>query len=442
MSERVRFAPSPTGYIHVGNVRTALANYLCARKSGGQFILRLDDTDEERSTEAYAEGIREDLAWLGLHWDETFAQSERVGEYDKAVARLKADGRLYACFETPDELDLKRKVQLSRSLPPVYDRAALDLTADEIAAFEAEGRSAHWRFKLNHEVVSWKDGIRGDVKVDLSSLSDPVLVRADGTLLYTLPSVVDDIDYGITRVFRGEDHVTNTAAQIQVYQALGGEVPAFSHHALLTGAKGEGLSKRLGTLSIRDLRQNGLEAMAINSLLARLGTSDPVEPFTELALLVDSFDESKMSRSSAKFDPAELEALNAKVLHHMSYDQVADRVPDEVDDALWATLGPNLLRLSDLEGWLDIIHGPIKPVIEDAGFLADASSLLPEGSWDDDTWKAWTGAVKDQTGRKGRELFMPLRQALTGVDHGPEMKHMLPLIGPERTKARLRGEAA
>ena len=428
--------------LHVGNVRTALANYLYAKKSGGQFILRLDDTDNERSTEAYAEGIREDLAWLGLHWDETFAQSERVGEYEKAVAKLKADGRLYACFETPEELDLKRKVQLSRSLPPVYDRAALDLKADEIAAFEAEGRTAHWRFKLICEVVSWDDGVRGDVKVDLSSLSDPVLVRADGSLLYTLPSVVDDIDYGITRVFRGEDHVTNTAAQIQVYQALGGEVPAFSHHALLTGAKGEGLSKRLGTLSIRDLRENGLESMAINSLLARLGTSDPVEPFTELAPLVDSFDESKMSRSSAKFDPAELEALNAKVLHHMTFDQVADRVPDEVDDALWATLGPNLSRLSDLEGWLKVIHGPIQPVVEDAGFLADASSLLPDGTWDDDTWKTWTAAVKDQTGRKGRELFMPLRQALTGIDHGPEMKHMLPLIGPERTKARLRGEAA
>ncbi|TDI60702.1 MAG: glutamate--tRNA ligase [Alphaproteobacteria bacterium] len=442
MSERVRFAPSPTGYIHVGNVRTALANYLCARKSGGQFILRLDDTDVERSTVEYADGIREDLTWLGLNWDETFAQSERVAEYEKAAEKLKADGRLYACYETPEELDVKRKVQLSRSLPPVYDRAALALTADDVAAFEAEGRTPHWRFKLNPEVVSWNDGIRGDVRVDLASLSDPVLVRADGSLLYTLPSVVDDIDYGITRVFRGEDHVTNTAAQIQVYQALGGDVPAFSHHALLTGAKGEGLSKRLGTLSIRDLRESGLEAMAINSLLARLGTSDPIEPFTELAPLVESFDESKMSRSSAKFDPVELDALNAKVLHHMSFDQVSDRVPAEVDAALWETLGPNLSRLSDLDGWLDVIHGPIQPIVEDSGFLAYAATLLPEGNWDDDTWKAWTGAVKDQTGRKGRDLFMPLRQALTGLDHGPEMKHMLPLIGPERTKARLRGEAA
>jgi len=442
MSERVRFAPSPTGYIHVGNVRTALANYLCARKSGGSFILRLDDTDEERSTEAYAEGIREDLIWLGLNWDETFAQSQRVAEYEKAVEKLKADGRLYPCFETPDELDMKRKVQLSRSMPPVYDRSALDLTADEIAAFEAEGRRPHWRFKLNHEVVTWDDGVRGEVNVDLASLSDPVLVRADGSLLYTLPSVVDDIDYNITKVFRGEDHVTNTAAQIQVYQALGGAVPAFSHHALLTGAKGEGLSKRLGTLSIRDLREDGLEAMAINSLLARLGTSDPIEPFADLTPLVESFDESKMSRSSAKFDRAELESINAKVLHHMTYDQVKDRVGDEVDEALWNTLGPNLNRLSDLEDWLGVIHGPVSPIIEDAEFLSAASALLPEGTWDDETWKAWTGAVKTATGRKGRELFMPLRQALTGVDHGPEMKHMLPLIGSERTKARLRGEAA
>ena len=442
MGERVRFAPSPTGYLHVGNVRTALANYLCARQTGGAFILRLDDTDEERSTDAYADAIREDLAWLGLHWDETFAQSDRVADYAKAVEKLKTDGRLYACYETPEELDIKRKVQLSRSLPPVYDRAALDLTDEDIAAFEAEGRAPHWRFKLNHEVITWDDGIRGMVNVDLASLSDPVLVRADGTLLYTLPSVVDDIDYGITRVFRGEDHVTNTAAQIQVYQALGGAVPAFSHHALLTGAKGEGLSKRLGTLSIRDLREKGVEAMAINSLLARLGTSDPVEPFTDLAPLVETFDESKMSRSSAKFDPEELDALNAKVLHHMSYDQVKDRVPTEVDEALWNTLGPNINRLSDLDGWLDIIHGPVSPVVDDADFLAQASGLLPDGDWDDDTWKAWTGAVKDATGRKGKGLFLPLRQALTGVDHGPEMKHMLPLIGPERTKARLRGEAA
>lgn len=442
MSERVRFAPSPTGYVHVGNIRTALVNYLCARQTGGSFILRLDDTDAERSTEAYAEAIREDLTWLGLQWDETFAQSERMANYEAAVAKLKADGRLYACYETPEELELKRKVQLSRSLPPVYDRAALELSDAEKAALEAEGRTPHWRFKLDHQIVRWEDGIRGAVEVDLASLSDPVLVRADGTLLYTLPSVVDDIDYGITKVFRGEDHVTNTAAQIQVYEALGGAVPSFSHHALLTGAQGEGLSKRLGSLSIRDLRAQGYEAMAINSLLARLGTSDPVEPFTTLQPLVESFDESHMSRSSARFDPAELSALNAKVLHHMSFAQVADRVPAEVDEALWQTLGPNLNRLGDMQDWLAIIHGPVTPVVDDADFLSAASGLLPEGDWDDDTWKAWTGAVKEQTGRKGKGLFMPLRQALTGLDHGPEMKHMLPLIGPERTKARLRGEAA
>jgi glutamyl-tRNA synthetase len=442
MSERVRFAPSPTGYIHVGNTRTALVNYLCAKQTGGSFILRLDDTDSERSTEAYAEAIREDLTWLGLQWDETFAQSERMENYATAVDRLKANGRLYACYETPEELELKRKVQLSRSLPPVYDRAALELSDADKAALEEEGRTPHWRFKLDHQTVQWEDGIRGTVEVDLASLSDPVLVRADGTLLYTLPSVVDDIDYGITKVFRGEDHVTNTAAQIQVYEALGGSVPSFSHHALLTGAQGEGLSKRLGSLSIRDLRAQGFEAMAINALLARLGTSDPVEPFTSLDPLVESFDESHMSRSSARFDPAELSALNAKVLHHMSFDQVADRVPAEVDEALWQTLGPNLNRLGDLQDWLVIIHGPVTPVVDDADFLSEASGLLPEGDWDDDTWKAWTGAVREQTGRKGKGLFMPLRQALTGLDHGPEMKHMLPLIGPERTKARLRGEAA
>ena len=438
MTTKLRFAPSPTGFIHVGNVRSAVANYLFARQQGGQFILRLDDTDAERSTEEYADAIREDLTWLGLNWDDTFKQSDRQAAYDAAIETLKSTGRLYACYETPEELELKRKVQLSRGLPPVYDRAALALTDEEKAAFEAEGRTPHWRFKLDHAPINWTDLVRGAVTVEASSLSDPILIRGDGSLLYTLPSVVDDIDHAITHVVRGEDHTTNTAAQIQVFDALGAEPPAFAHHALLTGAGGEGLSKRLGSLSIGDLRASGLEPMAVVSLLARLGTSDPIEPFTDMVPLIESFEFDKFGRAAAKFDPAELEALNAKIVHQLDLTAVAERLPG-LDDATWQAIRPNLEKVADAADWLAIIHGPVTPVVEDADYLATAATLLPEGDWDDSTWGAWTSAVKQETGRKGKALFLPLRQALTGLNHGPEMKLLLPLIGRDEVLARLRG---
>lgn len=444
MSVKVRFAPSPTGKLHVGNVRTAIANWLYARKMGGVFFLRIDDTDLERSTKEYEDGIYDDLKWLGLDWDETAKQSERFDRYDAAVEKLKADGRLYPCYETAQELELKRKIQLGQGKPPLYDRAALKLTAEEIEAYEAEGRTPHWRFKLDVPGrVEWEDCVKGHQNFDIGALSDPILVRGDGTYLYTLPSVVDDIDFGITHIMRGEDHSANSAVQTQVFEALGSNAPEMAHFSLLTGAKGEGLSKRLGSASIKSYREeDGLEAMSIVSLLARLGSSDAIEPFTEVQPLIDGFDFSKFSRATAKFDPRDLELLNAKILHVTEFDAVKDRLPETCTKDIWDMARANITKVGDVSEWLTIINGPVTPVIEDADFIAKAAALLPSGEWDATTWKAWTTAVKEETGAKGKQLFMPLRQAVTGLNHGPEMGTLLPLIGAERVKARLNGEQA
>lgn len=445
MSVTVRFAPSPTGYLHVGNIRAALMNWLFARQQGGTFILRLDDTDLERSTEAYAEAIKSDLNWLGLNFDKVFKQSERFASYDAAVEKLKADGRLYPCYETGEELDRKRKMQMARRLPPVYDREGLDLSDAQKAAFEAEGRKPHWRFKLETPArVDFSDLIRGPVSIDMESVSDPILIREDGSYLYTLPSVVDDIDMGITHVVRGEDHVTNSAVQVQIFEALGGTSPEFAHFALLTAADGDGLSKRKGSLSIGALRdEQDIEAMAIVSLLGRLGTSEAIEPFAEMQPLIDGFDFGKFARKAAKFDTNELERINTHLVHHMSYDAAQARLNlADMDAAFWETVRPNLNKLSDVNDWYHIVKGPIEPVIEDAAFMAQAADLFPAGEITEATWSQWTNAVKDATGAKGKGLFMPLRQALTGQSHGPELKTLLPLIGETRIRARLAGNAA
>lgn len=436
MSVRLRFAPSPTGYLHVGNVRTALVNFLYARQQGGIFMLRFDDTDPERSTEEFADAIEEDIRWLGLKWNTSSHQSHRQEAYDAAVVHLKASGRLYPCWDTPQELDLRRKVLLSRGKPPVYERGALAITQEQKDAFEAEGRQPHWRFRLNQQPVTWQDGVRGAVTFDTATLSDPVLVREDGSLLYTLPSCVDDLDHHVTHVFRGEDHVTNTAVQIELFEALGGTPPQFAHFALLTGAGGEGLSKRAGSLAIRDLREQGLEPMAVNSLLARIGTSDPIEPFTDLAPLVYSFDVEKFGRSAARFDPHELEVLNARIVHQLHYSNVAARLPG-VSEELWYAVRANLTRVADALDWLKVVEGPMQPVIEDTSFLNQTAELLPPLPWGEESWGEWTSAIKQSTGRKGRELFHPLRLALTGREQGPEMKLLLPLIGPKRVRQRL-----
>jgi glutamyl-tRNA synthetase len=445
MAVTVRFAPSPTGRIHAGNIRTALINFLFARKTGGNLIFRLDDTDRDRSTEEFAHGIREDLAWLGIDYAREVRQSDRFARYAEAVEKLKSAGRLYPAYETPEELELKRKRQLSRGKPPVYDRAALKLTPEDRARLEAEGRKPHWRFKLETRDVAWDDLVRGRQHVDAASLSDPVLVRADGSYLYTLPSVVDDIDLGITHVIRGEDHVVNTAPQIQIFEALGAAAPAFGHHSLLVNASGQALSKRDRSISIQGMREEGVEALAVASYCATIGTSDPVAPHVNLDELVKGFDFAKLSRAPARFDPAELRAVNAKLLHMLPYATVAGRLKAMGvggGEAFWETVRGNLAVLGDAKSWWEVVTGPLQPVIADAKFCAEASVLLPPEPWDESTWERWSTDIKQATGAKGKALFQPLRLALTAREHGPELKHLLPLIGRERALARLAGKTA
>ena len=442
MQVKVRFAPSPTGRIHIGNARTAILNWLFARKAKGRFILRFDDTDLERSTPEFADGIAADLDWLGLTPDEVYRQSERFSRYNAAAEKLKSNGRLYACYETAEELDYKRKRQLARHQPPVYDRTGLNLTDEERLKFEAEGRKPHWRFRLDHRDIRWQDLVRGDVCIDTSSLSDPVLIREDGSYLYTLPSVVDDIDMGLTHVIRGEDHTTNAAVQVEIFEALGARAPEFAHHSLLIGADGRGLSKRLGSLSIAAMRDQGLEAMAVVSHGALIGTSEAIEPHTSMDTLLDAFDLSKLSRAPGRFDMAELENLNSRIVHQLSYAEVQGRLADLQSDGgegFWQAVHGNLSKVQDAAEWHEIVYGGLSAEIagDDRDFISQAAGLLPEEPWDAMTWKSWTSALKDAGDRKGKALFMPLRLALTGKQHGPELSALLPLIGRERVLARL-----
>ena len=429
-----RFAPSPTGYIHVGNLRTALFNYMIARKAGGEFILRIDDTDPVRSKQEYIDGIMQDLEWLGLTWDRVEKQSDRLERYEEAAQSLRDMGRFYECFETPVELDLKRKKQLNMGNPPVYDRSALNLSEDEKAALRAE-RDSHWRFKLNLEPIEWIDGILGQRIIDGSAVSDPVLIKGDGQFLYTLASVCDDIDYGITHVVRGADHVTNTATQIQIIQALGGKVPEFAHHSLLTGPQGEALSKRLGTLALRDLREAGIEPMAVLSHMARLGSSEPIELCATVDELIAGFDISKFGAAPTKFDVADLGPLTAKYVAGLSVADMAGPltdmgVPADLQADFWDVARENVATRAEAAKWWELCSNGATPLIadEDKEFIATAKSLLPEQPWTGDTWKAWTGAVKEATGRKGKGLFMPLRKAMTGMEHGPDMSKLMPLL--------------
>lgn len=430
-----RFAPSPTGYIHVGNLRTALMNYLLAKKSGGTFILRIDDTDPERSKQEYVDAIQQDLEWLGLTWDRIERQSDRLERYEAAAQQLRDMGRFYECFETPVELDLKRKKQLNLGKPPVYDRAALKLSEDDKVALRKERGNGHWRFKLDLERIEWTDGILGNRSIDAASVSDPVLIRADGQFLYTLASVCDDIDFGITNVVRGADHVTNTATQIQIIHALGGAVPNFAHHSLLTGPQGEALSKRLGTLALRDLREAGIEPMALLSMMARLGSSDPIELRSAMQGISDGFEISNFGAAPTKFDVEDLYPLTAKVLHEMplaemAADISAAGVPDALAERFWNVTRENITTRKDLAGWWSLFANGAEPEIEDEDreFIAQAMAMLPDGPFDEGTWGNWTAAVKEATGRKGRGLFMPLRKALTGQTHGPDMSSVMPLL--------------
>ena len=445
MKPIVRFAPSPTGKLHVGNVRTALMNWLYVREQGGTFILRIDDTDVERSTKAYEDGLKEDLNWLGLNWDESFNQSDRFDLYKSAADDLEARGLIYPCYETSEELDRQRKILRAQGKPPVYNRDALNLTKDEIHTLESEGRKPHWRFKLSGKKVEWDDVIRGPQKVDTSSLSDPVLIRADGSYLYTLPSVVDDIDANITHVIRGEDHVTNSGAQIEIFEALGGKPPAFAHTPLLVGKDGKGLSKRLGSLSMDQLREQGIEPLAICSLLAKIGTSDPIEAKQSLAELKDEFAFSKIGRAPARFDEEELQLINGRLLHDMPFDAVKDRLEAfgiPASEEFWLLVRANLTKLGDAVGWSTVINAPMPGQIadEDKSFCKEAAEHLPD-DLTAETWSEWTTVLKQNSERKGKTLFLPLRLALSGRKRGPEMDKLLPLLGAERARARLRGEA-
>lgn len=435
-----RFAPSPTGTLHVGNIRTALHNWLLAKKSGGRFLLRIDDTDVARSREAHVVAIRADLAWLGLHPEREERQSARFAIYEAAFEKLIAARRLYRCYETAQELELKRKVLLGRGLPPIYDRGALALTEADHAAKAAAGEAPHWRFLLDHATpIEWVDGIRGPQHFDPRQMSDPVVRRADGSWLYMLPSVIDDIEMGVTDVLRGEDHVSNTATQVQMFTALGAAVPRFAHEALLTGAEGK-LSKRLGSLGVSEMREQGIEPEALIALLARLGTSDPVDAALDADALAASFDLSRFGRAPARFDDAELARVNAAVIHRLPYAQVAERLPEGMGEAAWEAIRPNLNMVAEAAEWWRVVTGPIAMPEFDAetrAFLDQATTEAATLDWSLDPWSALTGALKETTGRKGKALFLPLRQALTGMDHGPDMKALLPLIGRDEAVRRL-----
>jgi len=446
MSIATRFAPSPSGLLHIGNARTALVNWLFARAHDGRFVLRLDDTDAERSGEALVRAIEEDLRWLGLVWDEAYRQSARLARYETAFERLAGAGRVYACYETPEELEAKRRAQRARGRPPVYDRAGRRLSAAERAAYEAEGRMPHWRFALDDGEVVWRDLIQGDKRFVGRRLSDPVIRRADGRPTYTFASAVDDLDLGITHVIRGEDHVTNTAVQIQIIETLGASVPAFAHLPLLVDPDGKNLSKRLGSLDLRGLREQGLEPMAINAVLATLGTGEAPRPVFRLQELVPGFDLENFGRAPPRFDPGLLERCNADLLHAMPFEVARPRLEalgvTEADERFWRAVRPNLDRFDDAMHWWAVCHAALAPVIEEPEYLREAAELLPEGALDEAAFAAWKNALEARTGRKGKALLRPLRLALTAREHGPALAHLLPIIGRERVRARLCGETA
>lgn len=449
MTVRVRVAPSPTGRIHFGNLRATVINWLFARQHGGEFMLRIDDTDLVRSTKEFDQAIQDDLTWLGATWDVFARQSERFARYTEAIEQLKAAGRLYPCYESEDELGLMRKSLLSRGKPPVYNRGALKLSADDRAKLEAAGKRPHWRFMLKDEPVQWTDGVRGPVTIPVQDLSDPVVIREDGSLLYMLASCVDDLDYKISHIIRGEDHVSNTAAQIQMFEALGGKecVPQFAHYPHVTGKEGQKFSKRLGSLGVAQLRDElHIEPMAIWSLLSRIGTSMPINPDLTMAELIAQYDLSAISRTPPKFDPDDLVRLNNHILHKMPWAEAEAKVKSTglngADEAFWLAVRGNINILDEVHVWWQVVHAPLTPPAGDAAFLAEAVALLPPEPWSQDTWSVWTKALKERTGKGGKDLFMPLRLALTGLEHGPELKALLPLLGRAKVLDRLSGKAA
>ena len=437
---KVRFAPSPTGYLHIGNFRTALINFLFAKNKNGHFMLRIDDTDDERSLKKYEDAIKEDLSWVGINWDSLEKQSSRLSYYDQALQKLLDKKRAYPCFETAEELSLKRKKQLSSGKPPIYDRSALNLSDSDIADFKAKGRSPHYRFLLDHKDVNWNDLVKGASQYNMSNLSDPVIIREDGRVIYTLASVVDDIDFEVTDILRGEDHMTNSAAQIQLFEALESSPPNLGHLSLLTDISGAGLSKRLGSISLRDLKDEGFQPMAISSLLSKVGSSDAIEIFRDINQIISDFDISKFGKSKPKFDKNELRGLNSKFFKMLDFSDISNQLKNfnfKISSDFWELVKGNIENLEELELWWNIIYGNIEPKYNDENFLNTALETLPEGNFDKNTWTNWTSILMEETGRKGKELYNPLRMCLTGQNKGPEMATLVFLMGKEKVLERL-----
>ena len=437
---KVRFAPSPTGYLHIGNFRTALINFLFAKNKNGHFMLRIDDTDDERSLKKYEDAIKEDLSWVGINWDSLEKQSSRLSYYDQALQKLLDKKRAYPCFETAEELSLKRKKQLSSGKPPIYDRSALNLSDSDIADFKAKGRSPHYRFLLDHKDVNWNDLVKGASQYNMSNLSDPVIIREDGRVIYTLASVVDDIDFEVTDILRGEDHMTNSAAQIQLFEALESSPPNLGHLSLLTDISGAGLSKRLGSISLRDLKDEGFQPMAISSLLSKVGSSDAIEIFRDINQIISDFDISKFGKSKPKFDKNELRGLNSKFFKMLDFSDISNQLKNfnfKISSDFWELVKGNIENLEELELWWNIIYGNIEPKYNDENFLNTALETLPEGNFDKNTWTNWTSILMEETGRKGKELYNPLRMCLTGQNKGPEMATLVFLMGRGKVLERL-----
>ena len=437
---KVRFAPSPTGYLHIGNFRTALINFLFAKNKNGHFMLRIDDTDDERSLKKYEDAIKEDLSWVGINWDSLEKQSSRLSYYDQALQKLLDKKRAYPCYETAEELSLKRKKQLSSGKPPIYDRSALNLSDSDIADLKAKGRSPHYRFLLDHKDVNWNDLVKGDSRYNMSNLSDPVIIREDGRVIYTLASVVDDIDFEVTDILRGEDHMTNSAAQIQLFEALESSPPNLGHLSLLTDISGAGLSKRLGSISLRDLKDEGFQPMAISSLLSKVGSSDAIEIFRDINQIISDFDISKFGKSKPKFDKNELRGLNSKLFKMLDFSDISNQLKKfnfKISSDFWELVKGNIENLEELELWWNIIYGNIEPKYNDENFLNTALETLPEGNFDKNTWTNWTSILMEETGRKGKELYNPLRMCLTGQNKGPEMATLVFLMGREKVLERL-----
>lgn len=437
---KVRFAPSPTGYLHIGNFRTALVNFLFARNVNGHFMLRIDDTDQERSSLEYEEAIKEDLSWMSINWDSLEKQSSRLSNYDDALETLLDKKRAYPCFETAEELSLKRKGQLSSGKPPVYDRSALKLSDSDIADLKSKGKKAHYRFLLNHTDVNWDDLVKGPSKYNMSNLSDPVILREDGRVIYTLASVVDDIDFKVTDILRGEDHMTNSAAQIQLFEALGSSAPRLGHLSLLTDISGSGLSKRLGSLSLKDLRHEGFEPMAISSLLSKVGTSDPIDVFKDIKQIIKEFDINKFGKSKPKFDKNELSNLNSKFFQLMDYEDIINKLKTmdlNITKEFWYLIRGNIEILDDVKIWMNVCFGNIQTKNIDSDLLSLALKLLPQDQFNENTWSIWTNLLKIESGKKGKDLYKPLRLCLTGQDNGPEMASLISIMGRDKVIERL-----